>query len=342
MDSSDLGSAAVHALRVAVAAVLSLVLVEYWQLEHANLAVWSGFMATAQYQYTAFQKGLERIVGRGFGILVGLVILAVDQRAPVLGVALENWAILALFYVAYSGQFAYTFLNAGLYLAVITLVGRANPAEATHEARSLFLAVSLGVVASDIVNWVSGAERTLGIVPGGAPLFPLRHDWLAHSARLALTVLLTRVAAAELDLSVSSAIVSVMILSTAADLPALLHKGRLRLAGAVLGGAWGVGSFMLLRQVPHFPLLAALIFLGTYLAAYAARVAGASSYAGLQMGLVLLMVIVVPPTDLDSVHGAVERGVGVVIALVASMLVAGVWAAFHAPAPAPANVPPQR
>lgn len=61
-----------HALRVA-AASLSLVLAECWHLKYGFQAVLTTHMVLAIYAFTAFQKGVERIAGRGCGsgILLG-------------------------------------------------------------------------------------------------------------------------------------------------------------------------------------------------------------------------------------------------------------------------------
>src|SRR5207245_6388809 len=59
-----------HALRVAWAAVVCLLLVEWWHLEYGALAVLTTHMVLAQYAFTAFQKGARRLAGRGLRILL--------------------------------------------------------------------------------------------------------------------------------------------------------------------------------------------------------------------------------------------------------------------------------
>jgi len=315
-----------HALRVAMAAVLCLVVVEWAHLEHGNLAVWTTHMVMAQYPFTAFQKGLERIFGRGLGILVGLLVLTLCRNAPFLGVVLMLLAVQVFFYVYFAGRLAYTFLNAGLYLAAIVGIGLAHPEAAVAEGQSLFLAIVLGVVIADLVVWLSGAERDLRIQAGGSPLWPVRADWLNHGLMLTVTVALTQLATRHLDLPTTAALVSVMILTVTPDLQALLHKGELRLVGLFLGAAWGLGTFLILSRLPHFPLFVGLLFVGMFLAAYLARTGQAYSYAGVQMGLVLPLVVVVPPSEFGSVTGALQRLEGIAAALVVSILVGGLWA----------------
>src|SRR5215472_18113324 len=108
-----------HALRVALAATACLVVVELGRLQHGNLAVWTTHMVMSQYSFSIFQKGVERIVGRGLGILAGLVLVTLFPDAPALCLFVEALLLLAFAYVYFAGRLAYTFLNAGLYLAAI-------------------------------------------------------------------------------------------------------------------------------------------------------------------------------------------------------------------------------
>ena len=74
MSTVSTRQATAHALLTAAASLVCLLLAEALQLEHSDLAVWTTFLVMAQYTFTSFQKGLERIVGRGLGILAGLVV----------------------------------------------------------------------------------------------------------------------------------------------------------------------------------------------------------------------------------------------------------------------------
>jgi uncharacterized membrane protein YccC len=328
MDTPTTPSVIGLALRGALAAAVCLALAEWWHVEHANLAVWTTHMVTAQYPFTAFQKGVERILGRGLGILVGLILLTLFGNAPVLALALKLLAILVFFYVYFAGRFAYTFLNAGFYLAAIVSIGVADPSAALPQGKALLLAVVLGVVVADLVMWLTGAESDLRIRAGGEPLLPLNFRNLSHSLMLVVTVALTQLVTSYLDLPTESTITSLMLLTIAPDIQSMLKKGELRILGAVLGTAWALGSFLLVVQLPHFLLLEALLFLGMFLAAYLTRASQTYSYAGLQMGLVLPLVFVVPLRDTVNLHAGLQRLEGIVTAVVLSVLVGGFWATF--------------
>jgi uncharacterized membrane protein YccC len=328
MDGSTTRPAIGLALRGALAASVCLALAEWWHLEHANLAVWTTHMVTAQYPFTAFQKGIERILGRGLGILVGLILLTLFGNAPVLALTLKLLAILVFFYVYFSGRLAYTFLNAGFYLAFIVSVGVADPSAAAPQGKALLIAVVLGVVIADLVMWLTGAESDLRIQAGGHPLLPLNYENLNHSLMLVVTVALTQLVTSYLSLPTATTITSLMLLTIAPDIQSMLRKGELRIFGALLGTAWAFGSFLLLAQLPHFLLLEALLFLGMFLAAYMTRTSQSYAYVGLQMGLVLPMVLVMPLRESSSIYAGIQRLEGILTAVVMSVLVGGVWVSF--------------
>jgi uncharacterized membrane protein YccC len=332
------------ALLTALGTVVCLVLAEWFGLEHANLAVWTTYLVMAQYAFTRFQKGLERVVGRGLGILAGLVLTTWFHDTAFLTLSLIAILLTIFFYLYFAGRLAYTFLNAGLYVVVMFQIGHANPASAVQVGLSLFVAIVLGVVVADLVGWISGVERDLSIRFGESPLWPVRGEWLNQSLMLAVTVLLTLLGAHLLGLPPGKAAISVMLLTVTPHVQATVLKGELRIAGLLLAVAWSLGTFVLVGLLPDFLLLAGLLFLGEFVAAYLTRTSGKYSYAGLQMGLVLPLIVVAPPAEFGSITPAVQRLEGVLLGLTASVVVAGLWSRFPlvetaAPAPATPNFP---
>ncbi|HEX4146797.1 MAG TPA: FUSC family protein [Pirellulales bacterium] len=331
------------AVRSATAAVVALVCCEYFQLEHANLAVWTTHMVMIQYPFSSFQKGIERILGRGLGILGGLVLLTIWRNTLTMVTLLEAVSLLVFFYIYFSDRLAYTFLNAGLYMAVTIDIGHSEPAVVFHEGWELFLAIVVGVVVANLVSWYTGLERDLRIRTEGQPLLPIDRARLGHSLMLVVAVALAELVTSWLALPTSTTLVSVMLLTITPDIHSLLRKGELRLTGALLAVIYAVLALLLLMRLPYFTLLAALLFLGMFLGGYLARVGGDRSYAGVQMGLVLPMVLVVPPADCGDLSRAMDRLIGVVIAIACSLLVSGVaeglWG-WGKRAPAPASAGP--
>jgi uncharacterized membrane protein YccC len=328
MPAPDRHAATKHALLTAVATVVCLVLALVLGLEHANLAVWTTFMVLVQFPFSRFQKGLERVVGRGLGILAGLVLTTWFNNAFLIALTLQFVLLVTFFYLFFAGRLAYTFLNAGLYLVAVFHIGHSNPAAVVSVAKELFAAIVFGVVVATMVSWLVGAEQDLHIHTGETPLLPIRGDWLSQSLMLAFTALLTVLSAHLLGLPAEKAAISVLLLTVSPHLQALILKGELRIAGLVLGTAWSLVTFLIVGLLPYLPLFAILLFLGVFVAAYLTRIAGKYSYMGVQMGLVLPLVTVAPPTEFGSLTPVVQRLAGILLALAASILVASLWPRF--------------
>src|SRR4029077_1132082 len=134
-------SRALQALRVAAAAVIALVVAEWWHLPHANLAVWTTHMVMSSHPHPTFQKGFGRIVGRGAGILLGTLIVSLFGEQKLLALGLEVVGLLAFFYAHFCGRLAYTYQNAGLYLQAMLQLGDGDPSGAWVNGGWMFLAI---------------------------------------------------------------------------------------------------------------------------------------------------------------------------------------------------------
>lgn len=71
-----------------------------------------------------------------------------------------------------------------------------------------------------------------------------------------------------------------------------------------------------------------LLFIGMFIAAYMTRGSTKYSYAGLQMGLVLPMILVLPPQEFGNIDAGFVRLEGIFVAIVISLVVGGFWVAF--------------
>lgn len=308
-----------------------------------NLAVWTTFLVMAQYSYSSFQKGIERIVGRGVGIFLGLVLTTWCNDMPLFELVTVGILLTGFFYVYFSGRLAYTFLQAGLYLVAVLEIGNASPSTVFDEAKELFAAIVVGVFVADVVNWLAGSEHDLSLALGEKSLFPIRGEWINQSLMLSVTVLVTLVGAHVIGLPPSQSAISVILLTVSPHLQALIVKGELRILGLVLATLWGLATFILVGLLPYFALLVLLVLLGIFVATYLTVTGGTYGYAGLQMGLVVPMLVASPPDEFGRVTPAEQRFEGIILGLVASIVVAGLWPYFplseRKPAPPPAPVP---
>ena len=103
-----------------------------------------------------------------------------------------------------------------------------------------------------------------------------------------------------------------------AGMGAQMHKQNLRLAGALLGGALGIGAVVFV--IPHLDSMGAylaVLAIGTALAAWVSLGSERISYAGWQIGLAFYMTVLQDPhptTKLDIIR---DRWVGIFVGIVA-------------------------
>jgi hypothetical protein len=109
----------------------ALIVAEWWNPPHANHAVWTTRMVMSSHPHTTFQKGLERVAGRGAGILLGTLIVSLFGDAKFLALGLEVAGLLAFFHAHFCGRLAYTYQNAGLYLQAMLQLEFLDPLNPT-------------------------------------------------------------------------------------------------------------------------------------------------------------------------------------------------------------------
>lgn len=317
-----------QALRIATSCTLCLVLAAWWRLEHANLAVWTSYMVMAVVPVTVFQRGFERALGRGLGIVVAVALVAVFPDQQLVRLLVGSVLLMVVFYGYIAGRLSYAIINGAMYFSVLVQMANANPATVTHQGWEMFLAVLIGCLVSDLVVWVTRAEATLSIDAGTQPLFPLRNDWLNRALMMIVTVNVTIRVCLLFDLPMESTVISVMIVAGNPDIHGMLLKGEMRLEGVFVGGAYGAAAFFVLSLAPYFSVLMALLFLGTFVAGYLSKVLGAHAYFAAQLGLVICLTIVVPPSEFGSLSGVIQRAEGIVIAIAVAVVVPGLWPRF--------------
>jgi uncharacterized membrane protein YccC len=166
---------------------------------------------------------------------------------------------------------------------------------------------------------------SLALQTGSTPLWPVRRDWLNAALRLVFMTVAVAALSRWANLSERTISVSVIILGLSADKQALMQKAVERMGGAVLGGLWSATTAFLVLRLPHLSLLVVLILLGTFIGAHVARTSTAHPYLGLQMGLVVCMVLPVPPQSFGALTEIGERLLGVAIALIVNLIVLCVW-----------------
>lgn len=329
------------ALRVAFTATACLVVSEWLQLGQRSLSVYSAHMAMVLFPYSAFQKTVERVVGRLLGVFYGLLAVVLFAHAPLVLVGFMLLGQMVFFYIYASGRLAYAALMGGLFMGVVVALGLTTPTQVWPYTRALAGQLILAAVLIVLVNWLTGAERTLAIETGEGALWPPRHDWLSKAAMVSTAQILAMFVALWFGLPTLPTMISTAILAiTTSDPLGMGQKAYLRALGAVLGGGYALISMFLLAYLPDFLMLAALVFFGMFIAAYYTRTAVTNSYAFMQMGLALPMVLIGTDGTLGTMSTAILRLVGVGAGLLVAEAVLIAWPqSTLIPAPAPAPMP---
>jgi hypothetical protein len=290
----------VQALRVALAAAIALVVSEWWHLPHTNLAVWTTHMVMSSHPHTTFQKGVERIVGRGAGILLGTLIVSFFGEQKLFALGLEVVGLLAFFYAHFCGRLAYTYQNAGLYLQAMLQIGDGDPSAAWVNGGWMFLAIVVGVVVASLVSWITGAERDLSIVPGEGSLLPIRAEPLGRAAQITVTMLVAQYAFFALDMPPDANIYSLFLISVIPDLQKMDERTGYYVGGILAGVAYAVPALLLLNRVLHLPMFVALVGLGEFVSSYLAQAKGNIKFVGIEMGVIFPLMLVLPCDKIET------------------------------------------
>ncbi len=312
-------------LRIGAAAIICLVASAWFRLEQAALSVYSAHMAMVLFPHTAFQKGVERVLGRVLGILYGLAAVTFFLQVPPAFVALVVLGLVAFYYVYASGRLSYAALNGGLFVGILAGFGVTAPEAAAPFAAHAIPQTVLGFLAGTTVNWVSGAERSVALAAPGEPLWPPRRDWLLSALRIAVMQLAALAATWLFALPLLTTMISAAIVGTVREPHARRRKGLERALGALLGGGYAAVAMVLLALLPYFGLLLALVSYGMFLAAYHTRTSQRFSYSFQQMGLVIPLVLIAEHGGLGTLGTDFARLVGVAVGLAAAEAVAWLW-----------------
>jgi len=320
MNATGSGSRTIQALRVAAAAVIALIISEWWHLPHTNLAVWTTLLVMSGQSHTTFQKGLERVLGRGAGVLVGTLIVSFFGDLKLLALGLEVAGLLAFFYAHYCGRLTYTYMNAGLYLQAMLQLGDSDPSVAWVAGGWLFLAIVVGVVVAYLVSWFTYSERDLSIVPGEGQLLPIRGEPLARAAQVTATMLLAQYVFFALGMPPDANTYSLFLIAVIPDYPRMRERVEYFVGGILAGVAFAVPSLLLLNRVFHLPMQVALVGLGMFVSSYLALSKGNIRFVGIEMGTIFPLMMVLPFDKVQTPYQTVYN----IIALFAYTLIAWV------------------
>jgi len=323
------------ALRSATAGAICLALSAWFQLPMGYLSVFTAQVVNLNYANTPFQKSIERIVGRFLGVFYATVLVVFLREQPGLCLALVSMAMVATWYVQGSGHFAYGVFLAGVFMSNTLAVSlEAPPSAAIETFHGTIIQVLLGVFVAEMVNFGTGAEQSLAIAdPSQQPLLPVRADWLNRAIMLTVSAFTAMFAATLAGLSAGPTVITTVILGAAPDPATFRQKSFLRGLAVVVGIVYAVVVLIVMSRLTIFPLLVLFLFLGMFVGTYVAQVRPSLNYLGVQVGIVLAQVLVVPASEVADLGKAYQRFVGVLSGFAIAFVFQLLWPALPPPKP---------
>nr|WP_304621877.1 FUSC family protein [Neoroseomonas alba] len=297
-----------------VAAVLVALLLG---LEDPWWSAISAWVVAGPDRHAILTKAAQRVCGTALGLVVGLVLAALSTDQPAL-------LLLGLFCVGavgsrarYVAGYPYAWLLGAVTATMVLVQSAATPAGLFDFAANRTAEIITGVIVAALV--------ALFIMPKGqgpaaaAPAVLTRAELRAVTliGGLVLVVVMLGWAAFDLPQPMQMAISAMVVLDR--DPSMLEHRGRQRILGCALGGAFGLAAMWVTGG--NIVLWLGALGIGLFLFSTLHLGGGPSAYVGTQGGLAVIITLVsgpAPPAALGPVAG---RLAGATLGVLALMLV---------------------
>lgn len=158
--------------------------------------------------------------------------------------------------------------------------------------------------------------------------FYVNIDSLKHSVKVVIISILILLGSVfyYIDAGIQ-ALITALLISAQANLGQATLKERLRFVAVVIGGLYGLICLIIISISPNFLVYLLLFTLGLFVGSYIATGSERVSYAGVQTGIVLPMILLIsngPSTG--SLQIAIERFVGVIVGgAIALIILRFIW-----------------
>lgn len=324
---SDEAAALVLGLRVACASVLCLLAGAWFHIEGADVSALLVQLILARAPFQAVQQGVELLLGLVLAIACGILLNLCFAAAAPQFLTVMTLLFLAFTYGRATKWLPFLFLIACIFIGHMAYTGLTAPGETFAAAGQLLGQGAVGVGVSLLVHGLSGGDLSLVLRHTGDPLWPPRAAWVEQSLRLTVVSMLALFATTWLVLPVTQTMTSALILASFADDSDRRRKEWERAIAVVMGGAYALTAMAVLALQPYLSLLAALLFLGNFAAAYRTRADVPRTYLFQQSGMVVAMTLVVPVEDLGHLTPAMGRLAGVIVGALIAEAIAQVWPA---------------
>lgn len=295
---------------VAVLAALLLGLQDPWW---SAISAW---VVAGPDRHMMLAKAMQRVMGTLLGLAAGLVLATLSNGLPAL-------LLVALFCVGAVGTRAryvaaapYAWLLGAVTATMVLVQAAVAPAGLFDFAANRSAEIITGVIcAAAVAVLIMPAAR-------GAPTAatPVPTAWELSAVTLigglALVAVLLVWQRFDLPQPVQMAISALVVLDR--DLGALRHRGRQRVVGCLLGGAFGLGAMTL--GGASLALWLGVLGLGLFLFSVLHHGGGPSAYVGTQGGLAVIITLVAGRGPPASILPVVDRLAGATLGVLVLIL----------------------
>jgi uncharacterized membrane protein YccC len=309
--SARLGLTTAGGVVVAVLAALILGLEDPWW---SAISAW--VVATPDRRLMA-AKAVQWLVGTLLGLVVGLALASLSSGQPLL-------LLLALFCVGAVGSRAryvaptpYAWLLGALTATMVLVQAAAVPAGLFEFAVNRTVEIITGVICVVLVGLVL-MPACAGAPPAPVPVLePRELSAVTLIGGLVLVVVLLLWQRFDLPQPVQMAISALLVLDR--DLGTLEHRGRQRVVGCLLGGAYGLAAMTL--GGTSLVLWLGVLGLGVFLFSALHQGGGPSAYVGTQGGLTVIITLVAGVAPPASILPVADRLTGATLGVLVLILV---------------------
>jgi uncharacterized membrane protein YccC len=285
---------------VAVLAALLLGLQDPWW---SAISAW---VVAAPDRHLVLAKAVQRVMGTVLGLATGLVLASLSNGQPAL-------LLLGLFCVGAVGTRAryvaatpYAWLLGAVTATMVLVQAAVAPAGLFDFAANRSAEIVTGVICAALVAVVI-MPAVAAPPPAAAPVLTAQElSAVTLIGGLVLVAVLLLWQRFDLPQPVQMAISALVVLDR--DLGALRHRGRQRVVGCLLGGAFGLCAMAV--GGASLAVWLGVLGLGLFLFSVLHHGGGPSAYVGTQGGLAVIITLVVGPGPPASILPVVDRLTG--------------------------------
>jgi uncharacterized membrane protein YccC len=302
------------AVRVAATSVLCLVVSDRFQLSDAYQSVITVHIVNMVYAPGPFQRGVERFLGRVSGVVYGAAAAVLFAESPGLCLAAVVALQLVVWYAQAAGRLPYAGTHLGTFSASTAAAGLlGTPAAAVDLAVSTGTQIALGVVAADLVNFLTGTGGLIRVDLGKQPLTPLRREWVWAAVRVTGASIACMFLAHGLGLPTVSTMASAALITQSGQYGTIRWKAYQRGLGALLAIGYSIPVLHLLAHEPAFGLLLGAVFLAVFVGQVVNHSSADYAYFGQQFSQSAAMILAGPPAEVSDLDTGYLRLLGTLV-----------------------------